>query len=38
MWDAWIVVDGGLCFRFNDGAVVELELKPEDALRCVELD
>ncbi len=36
MWDGWVVVDGGLSFNFNDGAVVDLEVRPEDALRCVQ--
>jgi NAD+ kinase len=38
MWDACIVVDGSLSFTFNDGALVELEVHCEDALRCVHLD
>jgi NAD+ kinase len=38
MWDACIVVDGSLSFSFNDGAMVELEMFDEDALRCVHLD
>jgi NAD+ kinase len=38
MWDACIVVDGSLSFSFNDGAVVELGIHDEDALRCVQLD
>lgn len=37
MWDAWLVVDGGLSFKFNDGALVDLEMFEEDALRCVTL-
>lgn len=38
MWDAWVVVDGSLSYRFNDGAFVELSVHEEDALRCIELD
>lgn len=34
-FDASLVVDGGLSFMFNDGAVVRLEILPEDALRTV---
>ena len=37
MWDAWVVVDGGISFKFNDGAVVDLQMHDEDALRCVHL-
>ncbi|XP_014662053.1 PREDICTED: NAD kinase 2, mitochondrial-like [Priapulus caudatus] len=36
-WDACIVVDGGLSFIFNDGAMVHLEILPEDALKTVSL-
>ena len=38
MFDAWVAVDGGISFRFNDGAVAILEMLDEDALRCVSLD
>ena len=38
MFDAWVAVDGGISFRFNDGAVAVLEMFEKDALRCVELD
>ena len=38
MWDGWIVVDGGLSFKFNNGAMCEFELKQEDALRCVKMN
>lgn len=34
-WDACIVVDGGLSFLFNDGAIVRLDIHPEDALKTV---
>ena len=37
MWDAWVVVDGEQSFRFNDGAVVDLEINEKDALKCVRL-
>ena len=37
MWDAWVVVDGGMSFHFNDGALLNLEMHEEDALRCVSL-
>lgn len=36
--DAYIVVDGGLSFAFNDGATAIFELNPEDNLRTVILD
>ncbi|XP_074640490.1 NAD kinase 2, mitochondrial-like isoform X1 [Tubulanus polymorphus] len=38
MWDAKLVVDGGLSFCFNDGAVATLEIFESDALRTVTLD
>lgn len=38
MWDACVVVDGGVSYPFNDGAVVDLSVLEEDALRCVWLD
>jgi len=37
MWDACIVVDGTHSFTFNDGAVVDLDMDDQFALRCVEL-
>jgi len=37
MWDACIVIDGTHCFTFNDGAVVDIDMKDDYALRCVEL-
>ncbi|XP_044746683.1 NAD kinase 2, mitochondrial [Coccinella septempunctata] len=36
--EAYIVVDGGLSFAFNDGAIGIFELHPEDNLRTVILD
>ncbi|XP_064624895.1 NAD kinase 2, mitochondrial-like [Lineus longissimus] len=38
MWDAKLVVDGGVSFRFNDGAIASLEIFKEDALRTVDFD
>ncbi|UYV83592.1 NADK2 [Cordylochernes scorpioides] len=38
MFDACLVIDGGLSFVFNDGALAEMEMFPEDALRTVQLD
>lgn len=37
MWDANVIVDGGMSFKFNDGAVINLEMHEDDALRCVSL-
>ncbi|XP_023230615.1 NAD kinase 2, mitochondrial-like isoform X1 [Centruroides sculpturatus] len=37
MFDACIVIDGGLSYIFNDGAVATLEIFEEDALRTVTL-
>jgi len=37
MWDASIVIDGTHSFTFNDGAVVQLDMSDEYALRCIEL-
>jgi len=37
MWDACIVVDGTHSFTFNDGAVIELDVSDEFALRCIQL-
>lgn len=37
MFDACIVIDGGLSYIFNDGAVATLEILEEDALRTVTL-
>ncbi|KAK2179644.1 hypothetical protein NP493_478g01052 [Ridgeia piscesae] len=38
MWDGWLVIDGGVSFQFNDGAVVELSMHDEDALCGVAID
>jgi len=37
MWDASIVVDGTHSFTFNDGAVIELDMNHDIALRCLQL-
>ena len=36
-FDASLVIDGGLSYPFNDGAVAILEMLDEDALRTVTL-
>lgn len=36
-FDACLVIDGGLSFVFNDGAMAELEILPADALKTVVL-
>ncbi|KAJ8970749.1 hypothetical protein NQ317_016494 [Molorchus minor] len=36
-FDASLVIDGGVSFNFNDGAIALLEVFPEDALRTVVL-
>lgn len=38
MWDACLVVDGGMSYRFNDGAVAKFEMFDEDALRTLTFD
>jgi NAD+ kinase len=38
MFDACVVVDGSLSYKFNDGARVILEIHPEDALKTVHFD
>ena len=38
MWDACLVIDGGVSFQFNDGAEATLELHDEDMLRTVSID
>lgn len=38
MWDACLVIDGGVTFRFNDGAEATLELHDEDVLTTALLD
>ncbi|XP_076340024.1 NAD kinase 2, mitochondrial-like isoform X1 [Tachypleus tridentatus] len=37
MFDACLVIDGGLSFLFNDGAVATLDILEDDALRTVTL-
>lgn len=37
MWDAYAVIDGSVSYKFNDGAILELDMHEEDALRCVKL-
>ncbi|KAH8407588.1 hypothetical protein KR222_007492 [Zaprionus bogoriensis] len=36
--DANLVIDGSICYPFNDGAKVLLEVHPEDALLTIALD
>lgn len=38
MFDATIVLDGGLSYKFNDGSIALFECKLEDALKTVQLD
>lgn len=38
MFDACIVLDGGLSYKFNDGAIAKLQILPDDALRTVQLN
>ncbi|XP_059156165.1 NAD kinase 2, mitochondrial-like [Physella acuta] len=38
MWDACLVIDGGMSFKFNDGAVATFEIAENNALRTVTLD
>jgi len=38
MWDACLVIDGGVSFRFNDGAAATMELHEKDELKTVQLD
>ncbi|CAL1546583.1 unnamed protein product [Lymnaea stagnalis] len=38
MWDACLVIDGGMSFKFNDGAVATFEIADNNALRTVTLD
>lgn len=35
MFDACLVIDGGLSFTFNDGATATLEIDDENSLRTV---
>ncbi|GAB6026087.1 hypothetical protein CHUAL_012290 [Chamberlinius hualienensis] len=37
-FDACLVIDGGLSFIFNDGALAVLEIHDDDALRTVDID
>lgn len=37
MFDACVVLDGGLSYKFNDGAIATFEILDEDALKTVEL-
>lgn len=34
-YDASLVIDGGVFVNFNDGAIILLEILPEDALKTV---
>lgn len=36
--DAAIIVDGGISFPFNEGAIAHLQIHPEDALKTVVLN
>lgn len=38
MWDACLVIDGGVTFQFNDGAEATLEMFDEDVLTTVQID
>lgn len=38
MWDACLVIDGGVSFKFNDGAVATFEIAENNALRTVAFD
>ncbi|CAD5111602.1 DgyrCDS897 [Dimorphilus gyrociliatus] len=35
MWDACVVIDGGVSYSFNEGAIVEMSMLKEDALKTV---
>jgi NAD+ kinase len=37
MFDACVVLDGGLSYKFNDGAIATFEIREDDALKTVEL-
>ncbi|KAL9914636.1 NAD kinase 2, mitochondrial isoform 1-T1 [Glossina fuscipes fuscipes] len=37
-FDANLVIDGSICYSFNDGSKVLLEVHPEDALLAITLD
>ena len=36
-FDAHLVIDGSLSYKFNDGTDATIEIKDEDALKTVEL-
>ncbi len=36
-FDACLVIDGSLSFKFNDGMRAVIEIKDEDALRTMQL-
>lgn len=38
MWDACLVIDGGVTFQFNDGAEATLEINDDDVLRTAQID
>ncbi|BFY99379.1 hypothetical protein BsWGS_02419 [Bradybaena similaris] len=38
MWDACLVIDGGMSFKFNDGAIATFEIAENNALRTVTFD
>ena len=38
MWDACLVIDGGVSFKFNDGAVATFEIAKDNAVRTIHLD
>ncbi|KAK7488487.1 hypothetical protein BaRGS_00020272 [Batillaria attramentaria] len=38
MWDACLVIDGGVSFKFNDGAVATFEIAKNNAIRTVVFD
>lgn len=35
MWDACLVIDGGVSFRFNDGAVATFDIATNNAIRTI---
>lgn len=37
MFDACLVIDGGLSFTFNDGSTALLEINDEDSLLTIKL-
>jgi NAD+ kinase len=38
MWDACLVIDGGMSFRFNDGAVATFDIAEDNAIRTVDFE